>query len=47
MVFDSHGKRIVRYDVDLNYLGDVFVDSGSTDSTDCEEVYGIIGGNNF
>lgn len=47
LTFDAHNKKIVRYDENLNYVDDVFVDTGDTDSTDCEEVFGIILNNVF
>jgi len=41
LCFDSSSKSIVAYDQQLNYDSVIFADSGDTDSTDVEEVYGI------
>jgi len=47
LTYDSSAKKIISYDANLNYVDDIFIDTGDTDSTDCEEVYGITRDNVF
>jgi len=42
LLFNAEDKKIERYNEKLNLIEDIFVDSGDTVSTDCEEIYGIV-----
>jgi hypothetical protein len=42
LTYDADNEKIVRYDEDLNYVEDVYVDTGSTVALDAYDIMDFV-----